>query len=205
MRLSRAQARARNREALIAAAVAEMGAAGYAAARLEDIAERAEVTTGAIYSIFGSKSALLAAVLEQLNAEFFDATADLENPELSLTQVLSGIGVAWFRAATAPLAREQFAFEAELLATALRDPSVSALLDETTGEAGHARLARLLTDRATTDDPAAPRTTDDQAQHLALVITGAVTGLAQQVQLVPDTLTEDDFVRSTLALGSLLR
>lgn len=48
--MKRAEARQRNTTALLDAALTEMAAHGYAAARLEDIAARAGLTTGAVYS-----------------------------------------------------------------------------------------------------------------------------------------------------------
>ncbi|WP_194814963.1 TetR/AcrR family transcriptional regulator [Nocardia sp. XZ_19_385] len=205
MRLTRAETRQRKRESLIDAAIAEIAAKGYAAARLDDIADRVDVTIGSIYSIFGSKQQLLVAVVDRLGTELISATADLEDPELSLDQVLRGIGTAWFSAATAPLARQAFAFEMELLSTVLRDQSINSVLGETFSARDHARLSQLLTDRAVTEDPTGPRTTTDQARHLALILTAWMTGLAQQAQLIPEALQEDDFVRSAAAAVTLLR
>src|ERR1700754_4341390 len=62
-RLSRAEAQERNREKVLAAARAEFLDRGYRAAKIDSIAERAELTRGAGYSNFPGKRALYFAVL----------------------------------------------------------------------------------------------------------------------------------------------
>ncbi|WP_432278894.1 TetR/AcrR family transcriptional regulator [Nocardia brasiliensis] len=59
-------------------------AQGYQAARLADIAVRADLTTGAIYSIAGSKHGLLLAALQRMIDGQVEAVAALADPELSL-------------------------------------------------------------------------------------------------------------------------
>jgi AcrR family transcriptional regulator len=62
-RLTRTQQQARTRTAVLTAAVAEFAAHGYADARIDRIAERAELTRGAVYSNFPGKRSLYLAVL----------------------------------------------------------------------------------------------------------------------------------------------
>ncbi|WP_431904195.1 TetR/AcrR family transcriptional regulator [Nonomuraea sp. bgisy101] len=62
-RLTRAQQQERTRAAVLAAARAEFAERGYADAKVDRIAERAELTRGAVYSNFPSKRALYLAVL----------------------------------------------------------------------------------------------------------------------------------------------
>ncbi|MFF4653367.1 TetR/AcrR family transcriptional regulator [Streptomyces sp. NPDC001380] len=62
-RLTRAQQQERTRAAVLTAAKAEFTAHGYALAKVDRIAERAELTRGAVYSNFPSKRALYLAVL----------------------------------------------------------------------------------------------------------------------------------------------
>ncbi|ANZ40316.1 transcriptional regulator [Lentzea guizhouensis] len=63
VRLTRAQQQARTRAAVLAAAKDEFTEHGYALAKVDRIAERAELTRGAVYSNFPSKRALYLAVL----------------------------------------------------------------------------------------------------------------------------------------------
>jgi AcrR family transcriptional regulator len=65
-RLTRAQQQERTRAAVLAAATQEFGEHGYAEAKVDRIAERAELTRGAVYSNFPSKRALYLAVLVEL-------------------------------------------------------------------------------------------------------------------------------------------
>jgi AcrR family transcriptional regulator len=62
-RLSRAEAQERNRAKVVAAARAEFAERGYRDAKIDAIAERAELTRGAVYSNFPGKRALYFAVL----------------------------------------------------------------------------------------------------------------------------------------------
>ncbi|MGW4024921.1 TetR/AcrR family transcriptional regulator [Streptomyces sp. NPDC005009] len=63
VRLTRAQQQERTRAAVLTAAKAEFSERGYATAKVDRIAERAELTRGAVYSNFPSKRALYLAVL----------------------------------------------------------------------------------------------------------------------------------------------
>ncbi|KAA2262576.1 TetR/AcrR family transcriptional regulator [Solihabitans fulvus] len=63
VRLTRAQQQERTQAAVLAAARAEFAEHGYADAKIDRIAERAELTRGAVYSNFPSKRALYLAVL----------------------------------------------------------------------------------------------------------------------------------------------
>jgi AcrR family transcriptional regulator len=62
-RLTRAEQQARTRAAVLAAATEEFAEHGYADAKVDRIAERAELTRGAVYSNFPGKRALYLAVL----------------------------------------------------------------------------------------------------------------------------------------------
>lgn len=68
VRLTRAQQQERTRASVLAAAKAEFTEHGYALAKIDRIAERAELTRGAVYSNFPSKRALYLAVLIDLVA-----------------------------------------------------------------------------------------------------------------------------------------
>jgi AcrR family transcriptional regulator len=66
VRLTRAQQQERTRAAVLAAAREEFAQHGYVEAKVDRIAERAELTRGAVYSNFPSKRALYLAVLIDL-------------------------------------------------------------------------------------------------------------------------------------------
>ncbi|MEU0687424.1 TetR/AcrR family transcriptional regulator [Streptomyces uncialis] len=75
VRLTRAQQQERTRAAVLDAARDEFIERGYPAAKVDGIAERAELTRGAVYSNFPSKRALYLAVLVDMVEH--DATAEL--------------------------------------------------------------------------------------------------------------------------------
>ncbi|QUQ62512.1 TetR/AcrR family transcriptional regulator [Kutzneria sp. CA-103260] len=191
MRLTRSQSRQRNRDALIDAALAEMADRGYQQARLDDIAERAELTTGAVYSIFGSKRNLLLAVVARYADELDGLLAELADPRLSLAEVLTGCADAFHHVATASDARHRFAFELELAGLMLRDPTVMSLT--TAG-----RLAKLLVGRD-------GHITTEQAEQLAPALAALLGGLVHRAVLEPGTVDQQYFRRSALALSGLLR
>jgi|SRR5947209_1839932 len=68
MRLTRAESKRRTRVALIEAAAEVFARRGFGAARVEEIAERAGVTTGALYAHFKGKQDLYLAVFEDFAA-----------------------------------------------------------------------------------------------------------------------------------------
>lgn len=72
-RLSRRELQRRNRDRVLRAARREFAERGYQGARVDDIAERAELTRGAVYSNFPGKRALYLAALAE--------AAGLEPPE----------------------------------------------------------------------------------------------------------------------------
>ncbi|MCY1144302.1 helix-turn-helix domain containing protein [Actinoplanes sp. Pm04-4] len=78
MRISRTEQQARNRQAVLTAARAEFAERGYTEAKIERIAERADLTRGAVYSNFPSKRSLYLAVL--LAAANQDAAAARDAP-----------------------------------------------------------------------------------------------------------------------------
>ncbi|MEU1134002.1 TetR/AcrR family transcriptional regulator [Streptomyces sp. NPDC005900] len=102
-RLTRAQQQERTRAAVLTAAQAEFTACGYAAAKVDRIAERAELTRGAVYSNFPSKRALYLAVLidmvERGAATEHDDAVELACPApsagASTAQVLGAFARSW--------------------------------------------------------------------------------------------------------------
>ncbi|MFI7635352.1 TetR/AcrR family transcriptional regulator [Nonomuraea sp. NPDC049400] len=91
VRLTRAQQQERTRAAVLAAARAEFAERGYADAKVDRIAERAELTRGAVYSNFPSKRALYLAVLID-SAEHPGAK---EASSSSLAAALSSFARVW--------------------------------------------------------------------------------------------------------------
>ncbi|MFI5557679.1 TetR/AcrR family transcriptional regulator [Amycolatopsis japonica] len=205
MRLNRAQARQRNHDALIAAAMVEMADNGYTAARLEDIAARAEVTTGAIYSIFGSKQDLMLAAVRQLADDFAAGLLPLEGSEETLAETLREIATAYHRAAVGPPAQQRLAFELELMSLALRDPVDGRKFIQAIPQRSEDVLTRLLTGRRITAHPRAPRTTAEQARRLSPAVASLLGGLLQRAVIEPGSVDEEYCARAAVALVALTR
>ena len=93
-RLTRRQQQERTRRAVLGAAADEFSAYGYVDAKVDRIADRAELTRGAVYSNFPSKRALYLAVLAdqvtQPNAGDLAST-----PPTSLAKALGAFARAW--------------------------------------------------------------------------------------------------------------
>lgn len=79
------------RAALIDAAAEVFAEEGYSGARVQSIAERAGLTTGAIYNRFSGKSELL---LEALDRHTTALLHDLAEAELGATDILQTVGVS---------------------------------------------------------------------------------------------------------------
>jgi len=92
-RLTRAEAQERNRARVLAAARAEFAERGFREAKIDVIAERAELTRGAVYSNWPGKRALYFAVLAE-DAENAPLPPD---PEYGLTprEALGAFARAW--------------------------------------------------------------------------------------------------------------
>src|SRR5215813_767162 len=69
---ARAQKSAARREAILAAALDEFSAQGFAAARLDDVARRAGVAKGTIYLHFRDKEALFQELIRSVLSPFVD-------------------------------------------------------------------------------------------------------------------------------------
>lgn len=79
------------RKALIAAAADVFAEEGYSGARVQSIAERAGLTTGAIYNRFSGKSELLLEALDSHTSALLD---ELARARLGATDILQTVGVA---------------------------------------------------------------------------------------------------------------
>ena len=116
--MTRAESKERTRQRLLAEAQRLFRERGYAATSLEQIAEAAEVTKGAIYGHFDSKEDLMLSALEAAPAPDYSTT--LNDQSRSLRERLAAIGRAV--AAEAPGDTEEVAMYLEFYAALLRAP-----------------------------------------------------------------------------------
>ncbi|GIH97608.1 TetR/AcrR family transcriptional regulator [Planobispora siamensis] len=130
-RLTRAQQQERTRAAVLAAARREFAERGYAEAKVDRIAERAELTRGAVYSNFPSKRALYLAVLLDSVERPDTAAAPPSGPH----EALGAFAYAWLE--RLPLAGDTPADGK------LQLRSTAGLFDDEPGRTASAQLTRL--------------------------------------------------------------
>ena len=116
-RVTRAESKERTRQRLLAEAQRLFRERGYAATSLEQIADAAEVTKGAIYGHFASKEDLMLSALEAAPAPDYSAT--LNNESQPLRERLAAFGRA---AAEEPGDAGELAMYLEFFAALLRAP-----------------------------------------------------------------------------------
>src|SRR4051794_6774178 len=127
-RLSRAEKRIDTRERLLESALVVFAREGFGGASLEEIAEEAGFSTGAVYSAFGGKQELFFALLDKILEQEKRDIGEIFEQNESLDAVVTAIG----RWKPGPLESEE---QWRVLATefwlhAVRDPKVRALLAE---------------------------------------------------------------------------
>lgn len=87
----RSEKSAARREAILAAALEEFSARGFAAARLEDVAKRADVAKGTIYLHFRDKEALFQAIIRSLMGPFVGTVEQAFRADIPLRQLAEHI------------------------------------------------------------------------------------------------------------------
>jgi len=196
----RAEAKEANRRALLAAATALIAGEG-AGVRLDAVADAAGLTTGAIYSIFGSKSDLLVAVLAE-EISRVDLAVCGYDPALPLGAAIGQYVHDWIETYS-NYPKTKAAFELQLLLSAMEDEELRLRLTQML-EAELSQLARLLENRII--DPARPsdRTSPQEGKAIAKAIKAVLTGFGLREPFAADASGLADLVRqSCLALTAL--
>ena len=172
------------RERLLAAARAVFARRGFAGASVDEIAQEAGLTSGALYSNFEGKADLfLVLVAHELDVQRAVLEAAIDRRATLAERAQDG-GEAWM----AYVQREpeiQLLF-AEFWAYAIRDPAVRPRIAERFAEV-HAMLATLIA-HATEDldgELSVP------VEQLAIVIDALADGIARQKLADPDAVPDD--------------
>ncbi|MET9229914.1 helix-turn-helix domain-containing protein [Lentzea sp. NPDC003310] len=135
VRLTRVQQQARTRAAVLAAAREEFAEHGFGPAKVDRIAERAELTRGAVYSNFPGKRALyLAVLIEQVERSAEDEPRATVSP-ISRVDALGVFARTWLE--RLPLVGDPAA------GGRLRARSLDGVFEDDRGPATLAQLARL--------------------------------------------------------------
>ncbi|MBC2878996.1 MULTISPECIES: TetR/AcrR family transcriptional regulator [Streptomyces] len=177
MRKTRAEAKEHNRRALLDATFEAVSRDGYRA-RLDEIAERAGLTTGAVYSLFGSKSGLMTAMLTERLEPHYEEIARAVPDGADLLEAVDAFARYYRRGCDAPDARAAMALQITLLDMAVHDPELGARFAATVREQ-EGRLVAVFTGRPHRGSVVTPR----QARRLTTALRGLFIGLSQGVVL----------------------
>ncbi|WP_411080772.1 TetR family transcriptional regulator [Streptomyces sp. cmx-18-6] len=179
-RLTRAQQQERTRGVVLVAARQEFAEYGYAEAKVDRIAERAELTRGAVYSNFTGKRALYLAVLaDAAEQALAHAEPPLESPG-SAGAALGTFARVWL---------ERLPLSGDTPGSGhLQLRSLSGVLDTEAVRAALAELLRLeaLLLALALEPRTAPRTRTVRLAELALTLLHGAAGLAENAPGVGD-------------------
>ncbi|MGW2018655.1 TetR/AcrR family transcriptional regulator [Streptomyces sp. NPDC001927] len=195
--MTRAETRERNRRALLDAAFQVVSRDGYRA-KLEEIVERAGLTTGAVYSLFGSKNGLVVALVADHLEPYYEEIEQLVPAEADLLEAVDAFARHYRRGCDAPDALPRLSLQITLLDMALHDPDLGAQL-ATSVRAQESHLAALFAGRPHNGGVVTPH----QSHLLATALRALFVGLSQGVLLgLAAGADEQYFATAARALAS---
>ena len=187
-RLTREEKKAQTRERLIEAAARVFAEKGFAATSLDEVADAAGLTKGAVYSNFENKEDLVAAVLSAHQdrqsgiSDIATAAGTLEEKQAVAARLFSESVIE---------ERDAWLLFLDFTTYALRNPAVYADF-LTRHRAGHSRIARMIEDNA---PPAGERRFKTDADRAALILEVVGNGIALEKLIDPDGVPDDLFDR----------
>jgi AcrR family transcriptional regulator len=189
-RLTRAAKQAQTRAQLIEAAASVFARRGFQAAKIEEIAEEAGYSHGAVYSNFAGKEDLFLAVFEQYMSERVQEVARAAEIEGSFAERARAGADQWMQRFVGD--RDTFLLHLEFMIHAARNPHLSEQLGQRMA-ALRLEIERQLSSREALSDSALPLPASD----LALVLRALGIGLAVEALNQPgevNTRLYGDFV-----------
>ncbi|MFI7875026.1 MULTISPECIES: TetR/AcrR family transcriptional regulator [unclassified Streptomyces] len=175
--MTRAETKERNRRALLDAAFQVVSRDGYRA-RLDEIAARAGLTTGAVYSLFGSKNDLVVALVADHLRPHYEQIEQAVPAELDLLGAVDVFARYYRRTCDAPDARSVLSLQITLLDMAVHDQGLADRL-ATSIRAQEQQLTALFAGRSHSGGVV----TAHQAQRLVTALRALFVGLTQGVGL----------------------
>jgi AcrR family transcriptional regulator len=187
-RLTREEKKAQTRERLIEAAARVFAEKGFATTSLDEVADAAGLTKGAVYSNFENKEDLVAAVLRAH-----------EDRQSGISDIATGAGtLEEQQAVAARLFSESVAGERDawllfldFTTYALRNPAVYGDF-LASHRAGRKRIADMIDENAPTDGERSFKTDADRA---ALILEVVGNGIALEKLIDPEGVPDDLFDR----------
>jgi AcrR family transcriptional regulator len=198
-RETRAEKQARTRAELIATAATVFSRRGYKGASVEEIAEEAGYSHGAVYSNFEGKADLFLAVFEDYMAERVRELAETQSalpPDAPLEARARALADQWMDRLTRD--RESVALHMEFIAHADRDPELARRFG-TRSSAMREAVSRYISQYQEEAGVELALSADD----LALVLRALGIGLAVESLVSPDAVRHNlygDFVELLVAL-----
>jgi AcrR family transcriptional regulator len=185
---------AETRQRLVESALEVFAERGYHAATLSEIAARAGLTTGAVYSTFGSKKALLIAACTQGPGDDDEVDAVMAHTG-SLREALESLVLDRARAGLTPATLRLLRLQVEVLKLGLREPEVLAAMSAS-GRQQLEALGRAMDKLARRDGVTLPMPADE----LAVLLSAMLNGLALVQLADPALAPESVFLRGLHAL-----
>ncbi len=195
-RLTRAEKQAETRAQLIQAATGVFARRGFQAATVEEIAEEAGYSHGAVYSNFAGKEELFLAVFERYMAQRIDEVARATEIDGSFAQRARAAADQWMQRFTED--RPTFLLHLEFMIHAARNPHLSKQLGQRMA-ALRLEIERRLLDREAQTKSALPL----PAADIALIMRALGIGLAVEALNQPgevNTQLYGDFVALVASL-----
>ncbi|MET9824311.1 TetR/AcrR family transcriptional regulator [Streptomyces sp. NPDC006349] len=195
--MTRAETKERNRRALLEAAFQVVSRDGHRA-RLDEIAARADLTTGAVYSLFGSKNGLVVALVADHLRPHYEEMEQAVPAGLDLLEAVDAFARHYRRGCDGPDALSRLSLQITLLDMAVHDPELgSRLAASVRSQEDH--LVALFTGRPHNGSIV----TSHQAQRLATALRALFVGLGQGVPLgLAPGADEQYFADAARALAS---
>ncbi len=197
MRMTRAQAKERNRSALLDSALQIVTRDGYTA-RLDEIAERAGLTTGAVYSLFGSKNGLMVALITEHLRPYYEEIEQAVPAKVDLLEAVDAFARYYRRSCDDPEAVSRLSLQITFLDRALHDPELGGRLAASVRSQEN-QLIALFTGRRHGREPV----TSHQSHRLTIALNALFVGLSQGVLLgLAPGADEDYFADAARALAA---
>lgn len=184
---TREERRAQTRARLLEAARIVFARSGYHAATVDEVAEEAGFTTGALYSNFKGKEDLFLAVVEDMIAREVREYTEIFEGGTDFNERARGGADRWME-----LLREDpayFALYIEMWSAAHRDPALAEKLAERHAAMRDASARMIAAGAADLGVEAAP----EDFQLLANVVSALGDGLAMQKLMTPDAIPDSLF------------
>lgn len=187
-RKTRAQAQAQTRQRLLEAAATTFARKGYTAASLDEIADAAGYSVGAVYSNFSSKEQLFSELMAERAADRVETVAAaLQSAREQPGSALGELGRMLIDAADKNI--EVAALQTEFWLHAIRNPDTMDILATSTGgtlELLRNVVAGLLDDHNVDQSIVTPET-------FAVVVLALYQGLIRQRRTEPSRVSEELF------------